>query len=118
MKQRLATLKAERQALSAENSTAEDAKLDVLLHPRLPELYRRKVEELERVLEGADRAEAMDLIRSMIERVDITPRADGTGVDAVLHGALAAILEACSGAADKQNLPGAGERPGSQLSVV
>ena len=42
---------------------AEDAGPDlaVLLHPRLPELYRRKVEQLERVLEGANRAEAHGL---------------------------------------------------------
>ena len=60
--------------------------LDVLLHPTLPEFYRRKVAELERVLDGPGRAEAMDLIRSMIERVDLTPRADGSGEDAVPHG--------------------------------
>ncbi|MHB2169005.1 hypothetical protein [Alsobacter sp. R-9] len=60
----------------------------------------------------------MDLIRSMIERVDLTPRADGSGVDAVLHGDLAAILAACGGASDKSKLPGPLLEPGSQLSVV
>ncbi|WP_406857660.1 recombinase family protein [Alsobacter sp. KACC 23698] len=47
---------------------APDAQLDILLHPRLPELYRRKVETLEAVLDGPDRAEAMDVIRSMIKK--------------------------------------------------
>ena len=95
-----------------------EADLQVLLHPRLPDLYRRKVEALERVLDGPDRAEAMDLIRSMIERVELRPRADGDkGLDAVLFGDLAAILAASAGA-DKQKLPGAGGPPGSQLSVV
>ncbi len=92
--------------------------LDVLLHPRLPEPYRRKVEALQRVLEGPDRAEAMELIRTMIDRVDLAPRPDGSGLDAVLHGDLAAILAACGEASGQQKLPGAGERPGSQLSVV
>ena len=118
MKQRMKSLQAERDALAAEPEASSTPDFDVLLHPRLPELYRRKVAELERVLEGPDRAEAMDLIRSMIDRVDITPRADGNGVDAVLHGDLAAILAACGGASDKQKLPGPFQEPGSQLSVV
>ena len=104
--------------MAAEPDAASTSDLDVRLHPRLPDLYRRKVAELERVLEGPDRAEAMDLIRSMIDRVDITPRADGAGVDAVLHGDLAAILAACGEAGHKRKLPGAGERPGSQPSLV
>ncbi|MCZ8102043.1 MAG: hypothetical protein O9972_29620 [Burkholderiales bacterium] len=118
MKERMKALQAEREALAAEPEVSSTPDLDVLLHPRLPELYRRKVAELERVLEGPDRAEAMELIRSMIERVEITPRADGNGVDAVLHGDLAAILAACGAAGSKSKLPGAGQRPGSQLSVV
>jgi hypothetical protein len=60
----------------------------------------------------------MDLIRSMIERVELRPRGDGDrGLDAVLFGDLAAILAASSGA-DRQKLPGAGGPPGSQLSLV
>ncbi len=33
----------------------------------------------------------MDLIRSMIERVELRPRAEARSLDAVLHGDLAAI---------------------------
>lgn len=51
MKARMATLKTEK---ASREAAPED------LHPRLPELYRRKVEELERVLDGPDRAEAME----------------------------------------------------------
>ena len=96
MKGRLAELKVEKAALAAEPAEAANAALDVLLHPSLPALYRRKVEELERVLEGADRAEAMELIRSMIDRVELRPRTNGKGLDAMLHGELAAILAACA----------------------
>jgi hypothetical protein len=62
----------------------------------------------------------LGLIRTTIERVDLTPRPDGSGLDAVLHGDLAAILAAFgeAPASGKQKLPGAGGRPGSQLSVV
>jgi hypothetical protein len=63
MKDRMAAL---RKAHLAAGEPAPDAQFDILLHPRLPELYRRKVETLEAVLDGPDRAEAMDVIRSMI----------------------------------------------------
>ena len=69
------------------------------------------------MLDGPDRAEAMDLIRSMIERVDITPRADGSGVDAVLHGDLAAILAACGEAGSKRKQP-AVYNGGLQVTLV
>jgi site-specific DNA recombinase len=105
MKERMKVLQAEREALAAERGVSSTPEIDVLLHPRLPELYRRKVAELERVLAGPDRGEAMDLIRSMIERVDIGPRADGNGVDAVLHGDLAWILAACGRLVPKANSP-------------
>ena len=61
-------------------------------------------------------AEAMELIRSMIERVDLHPREGGTGLDAILHGDLAAILAACAGA-QKANAPDLAAT-GRQLSVV
>ena len=116
MKERLTNLKAERSALEASpEQTAED-ELVILAHPNLPALYRRKVQQLEEVLEGPDRAEAMELIRSMIERVDLHPREGGTGLDAILHGDLAAILAACAGA-QKANAPDLAAS-GRQLSVV
>jgi hypothetical protein len=90
--------------------------LVILAHPNLPALYRRKVQQLEEVLDGPDRAEAMELIRSMIERVDLYPREGGTRLDAILHGDLAAILAGCAGAqkANAQDLAATGR----QLSVV
>jgi hypothetical protein len=63
------------------------------------------------------RAEAMDLIRSMIERVELVPAAESKGLDARLYGDLAAILAACEGAQTRK-LPGSVGSPGSQLSVV
>ncbi|WP_406855707.1 LysR substrate-binding domain-containing protein [Alsobacter sp. KACC 23698] len=68
MKDRMAALRAEREAHLAAGDPDPDVQLDILLHPRLPELYRRKVETLEAVHDGPDRAEAMDVIRSMIKK--------------------------------------------------
>lgn len=81
MKERLTALQSEKAALGGQAEPVASHDLDVLLHPRLPEFYRRKVEALERVLEGPDRAEAMDLIRSMIERVDLAARGEGRNVE-------------------------------------
>ena len=57
----------------------------------------------------------MELIRSMIERVVLTPGAQGHGLDATLYGELGAILAMC--AAATHNTPPAAEEA-SQLSVV
>lgn len=92
MKGRMAVLTAEREVITSAETLPELINLDVMLHPRLPDLYRRRVESLERVLDGPDRHEAMDLIRSLITRVDLLPRAYGGGLDAVLVGDLASIL--------------------------
>ena len=58
----------------------------------LGEAYRRRVGELASLLEDPDlRDEAMEAIRSMIERIVVAPR-DGGGVHLDLHGDLARIL--------------------------
>ncbi len=67
-KDRMKALQAEREVLAPERDAASPPDFGVLLHPRLPELYRRKVAELERGPEGPDRAEAMDMTRSMTSR--------------------------------------------------
>ena len=116
MKERMAQLEADRAALIAEATPMETPKVDVLAHPNLPELYRRKVSELEQLLEGgAERDEAKDLIRSMIDGVVLTPRKTTNGLDATLYGELGAILSIC--AAATQGTAPAPNR-GSQFSVV
>ncbi|MCI4680511.1 recombinase family protein [Rhodoblastus acidophilus] len=117
MKERLKALQNERRDLEVDVAETAEAELTILSHPNLPELYRRKVEQLEAILEGPDRAEAMDLIRSMIDRIELCPRAEANGLDAILHGDLAAILAACAGAAQKENAPDLAIS-GRRLSVV
>ncbi len=62
-----------------------------LIHPGLAELYRRKVAALHEALEeDAIKDEAIELIRSLIEAVMLTPRHNQLQVE--VRGELAAIL--------------------------
>jgi site-specific DNA recombinase len=91
MKARMAQLEAEKAQVTAELATMS-APAPVALHPNLPVLYRRKVEELERLLADPELGpEAMAAIRGLIARIVLRPRAGG-GVEAILEGDLARIL--------------------------
>ena len=117
---RLATLEAEKAKATAELADLPEA-TPVVLHPNLPALYRRKVEELERLLADPELAqEAMAAIQALISRIALTPRAEG-GMAADLHGDLAQILLICEGAERKNARLGGGRSadvPMSRVSVV
>jgi site-specific DNA recombinase len=117
MKARLAELKEERERLKIKSPAFDPAALDVLLHPQLAEGYRRRIERLEQLLEGSEQDEAREIVRSMIERVVLTPRPDGRGLDATLFGALAALLSVSAEVSGKKKPSAAGPSEG-QLSVV
>ena len=113
MKQRLSDLESEKRLLNARLSETTGS-APVSVHPNLAEAYRRRVSELESLLEDPElRDEAMEAIRSMIERIVVTPR-DGGGVELVLHGDLARILALC---AENAKTPPQGET-GFSMSVV
>jgi DNA invertase Pin-like site-specific DNA recombinase len=116
MKARLAQLKEEREKLKTESRSFDPAALDVLMHPQFAEGYRRRIERLERLLEGSEQDEAREIVRSMIERVVPTPRPDG-GLDATLFGALAALLSVSAEVSGDKKPPAAWPS-GGQLSVV
>ena len=103
MKVRLAELEAEKASLTAQQHNTQTIP-NVSVHPNLATVYRRKVEELETLLEDVShKDEAMELIRSLIERIVLTPREEG-GLEAILHGDLARILVLCaSGEAPEQH---------------
>src|SRR5262249_29427748 len=88
MKSRMQALKDER-ALLPIDEIEGGPDLEVFLHPNLPALYRRQIERLADDLERPDREEAAELLRSMIDHVDLIPRKMGKGLDAILHGELA-----------------------------
>ncbi|WP_454887387.1 recombinase family protein [Sphingomonas oryzagri] len=90
------------------------------IHPNIAEVYRRKVERLAEALNHpAERDEAADAIRGLIERVTLTPGPKRGQVDATLHGEFGAILEWVERRerAENNNTPGA-FASGVSVSVV
>ena len=64
------------------------------IHPNVADVYRRKVARLADTLDhAADREAAAAAIRSLIDRIVLTPGAKRGEMDAVLHGDLGTILE-------------------------
>ena len=117
MKDRLADLKGQKEALEAEFIIPEPVSIDVLLHPRANEIYSRWVKRLDQALKGENPHEATELIRSLIDYIDLTPRPDKSGLDATLYGALAQILAVCSEISGNKKRPEV-ETSGRLLSVV
>ena len=113
----IASLKEEKAKLPAETAKRPDLDFKVLTHLRLAEVYRKKVGQLETLLEGSDHLAALELIRSMIDQVVLTPSMDGKLLNATLVGDLAATMNICEGIPEKSGLPGIAAS-GSQLSVV
>ena len=76
----------------------------------------QKVEQLEISLnDPAIREEAADVLRSLIDRIELQSGSDGKSVDAMLHGDLAEILTICGEFDRRQKLPET-RTSGSQLS--
>jgi site-specific DNA recombinase len=117
MKDRLADLKGQREALEVEFTIPEPMDINVLLHPRATEIYGRWVERLDQSLKGNNPHEAKELVRSLIDHIDLTPRLDGSGLDATLYGALAQILTVCNEISSNKKRP-EDETSGRLLSVV
>ena len=68
------------------------------IHPNIAEIYRKKVERLAEALgQPAERDEAADAVRGLIERVTLFPGAKRGEMSATLHGEFGTILEWISG---------------------
>jgi site-specific DNA recombinase len=64
------------------------------IHPNLGELYRRKVKELGGLLtDEASRPQAMEIIRGLIERIEVAPGDMRGKANVTLFGALASVLD-------------------------
>src|SRR5260221_13062565 len=86
------------------------------IHPNLPALYRRKVEQLQEALsEPATQVEAGEIIRSLIDRIELTPEGDALAIK--LYGDLAQIIAFSETSAGHQKGPVSDEM-GPILSVV
>jgi site-specific DNA recombinase len=74
------------------------------LHPNAAGIYHRKVERLSEALQRPqERDEAAEAIRSLIEKITLTPGAKRGVMAATLHGELGTILEWTARSAQKNN---------------
>ena len=81
------------------------------IHPNVADIYRRKVERLAEALRNPqDRAEAADAIRSLIERITLTPGPKRGEIAATLQGDFGTILDwtARQSQKNKTDTPAAG----------
>ena len=91
LQQRLSSLEAEKMKLEAAPKRPTDGL--VHLHPELATGYRRRVAALRQSLETEEtRPEALEIIRSLIERVIVQPREDGS-FEIELEGEIARMVE-------------------------
>jgi hypothetical protein len=74
----------------------QSQRLRLMFHPRMRELYVRKIGQLDALLsgEGDHTIKAMELIRSKIAKVTVLRRSPFGQYSAEFYGDLAAILDA------------------------
>jgi site-specific DNA recombinase len=90
VKAKMECLEARRAELAPKVAAAEGPA--PLLHPKMAEIYRRKVTDLHAALndDEATRAEAADILRSLIDAIILVP--EGNELKIELRGDLAGIL--------------------------
>ncbi|MEA2902762.1 MAG: hypothetical protein QOI12_149 [Alphaproteobacteria bacterium] len=84
-----------------EQLLADQKEEPVLLHPRMAERYHKEVSNLLGALNDPTlRREAGDLVRSLIEKIVLTPNPKSEGLVVDLYGDLAGILNIATGQSD------------------
>jgi site-specific DNA recombinase len=90
LQQRLDELEARRSEI--EQGLASAPTTHVLLHPNLAQVYRQKVEQLQRALDDPEiHDEAAQILRGLIEHVSIRPAENGLEIEIV--GEIAKMVE-------------------------
>lgn len=89
----LAVARADRERYAAELAAIEAPRV-IALHTNLADDYQRQIEKLEESLAGDDEArrQAMPQLRALIDRIELTPKSEGRGVDVKIVGRLEEIL--------------------------
>ena len=65
----------------------------IVIHPNLPELYRKKVGKLQQALQyEATRPQVVETIRSLVDRIEILPGEARGRCEVTIVGSLAQIL--------------------------
>ena len=93
-RKRITTALAERAEIEAKIKDA-DLVPALALHPNLAEAYRRNVIKLADALNASEMVagEARQALRNLVQLITAEPRKEGRGVDLVVHGRLAQILQ-------------------------
>ena len=88
----LEELEVQKRALTRELSLqTEDDK--IIVHPNIGELYARKIGGLKSLIQNDNtKHQATEIIRSLIEKIVVSPTGQRGKSNVVLHGALASIL--------------------------
>ena len=112
VRDQLRSLEARKRQLDAELSTTDQV---VEIHPNFPALYQQKVTELQTLLEDeTTRHQAMEIIRSLIDRIDVYADKKRGECKVELTGALAGILNF----AQQQNTAAPSGDDGTNLVVA
>jgi DNA invertase Pin-like site-specific DNA recombinase len=70
----------------------------VLLHPNMAKIYKKKIKELRKSLNDVNvQRETAELLRSLVQKIVLTPKTCGDEYSIDLHGDLAGILAIASG---------------------
>ena len=90
--------RAERAAVAEQLETVETGKV-IALHPGIASAYRRAVAEITSRIDGdtEDSRTARTAIRSLIDRIILTPRSTARGMDIDIEGRLAVIMDLGTG---------------------
>jgi len=92
VRDQLRRLEARKREIAAD-LRAQQGGMEITIHPNLPDLYRRKVARLQRLLDDeAMRPQAVEIIRSLIDRIEVHPGQERGHCEVVIVGALAQIL--------------------------
>jgi hypothetical protein len=95
LKAKLSELEAERAHLEAAHGPAPEKRELPEIHPNLPQLYKRRVTDLQRVLtlNAADRDAAAEILRSLIMQIVVRPGKRRGETIVAVTGSIPAILE-------------------------
>jgi site-specific DNA recombinase len=88
----LRRLEARKRDLNADSMARQDSE-GIVIHPNLPELYRKKVGKLQQALEyEATRPQVVETIRLLVDRIEVSPSQARGYCEVTIVGALAQIL--------------------------
>ncbi|HET7381047.1 MAG TPA: hypothetical protein VFJ59_00465, partial [Pseudolabrys sp.] len=92
VRDQLRRLEARKREIDADLRDQQDG-MGIVIHPNLPELYRKKVAKLTQALrDEVTRRQVVEIIRSLIDRIEVKPGLARGHCDVTIVGALAQIL--------------------------